>query len=124
MLGENSDVLLTPKLAFAAAVAQLFVKAATNMNAVAKRKSELWVSLAVALAGFLLTAHAPKGFVDLLIIAGTQVIALLCALNALLDLKRMLILEGCIVVPWFCFLLYSAPSSFWWAATLKFFADR
>ena len=94
------------------------------MNAVAKRKSELWISFAVALAGFLLTAHMPKGFVDVLIIAGTQLIAFLCALNALLDMKSMSIPERCIVIPWFCFLLYSAPSSIWWVATLRGFADR
>ena len=94
------------------------------MNIIAKNKSELWVSISVALAGFLLTAHMPKGFADVQIIVGTQMIALFCALNALWDIRRMGLLERGIAVCWFCVVVFTAPRSVLWAATIRGFADR
>mgnify|MGYP001562225709 CR=1 FL=1 len=94
------------------------------MIIIAKNKSELWDSISVALAGFLVTAHMPKGFVDVLIIVGTQLIALFCALNALWDIRRMGFLERSLAVCWFCVVVLTAPRSVSWAATIRGFADR
>lgn len=94
------------------------------MTLIAKNKSELWISISVALTGYLITAHMPKGLGDVLIIAATQLVALFCATNALVDIRRMGLIERGIAIPWFCVVVYMAPRSVWWAATFRDFTNK
>lgn len=94
------------------------------MRVLARNRYELYLSFFIVLIAFLLTAHFPLGIYNFLILAGSRVSALFCVVNALLDIRRMSLMEQAIAIPWFVFLVYSAPATVWWVAHVQGFADR
>ena len=94
------------------------------MRVFAKNRYELYASFFIVVIAFLFTAHFPRGIYDFLILAGSRVLALLCVVNAFLDMRRMSLMERAITIPWFVFLIYSAPATVWQVAHVQHFADR
>jgi NO-binding membrane sensor protein with MHYT domain len=89
-----------------------------------QNKYELYISFFVVVIGFLLTAHRPHNYKDVLVASSTLLVGLLCAFNALLDMKRMNWLERSLAVPWFLILLVLTPFTIWDVAHIGMFADR
>jgi hypothetical protein len=90
------------------------------MKVIAKSRLQLWVSIALVLLLTLLRQVCPLGCVDVLVIAGGALIALVCALNAVLAFKDMHIVERVIAVAWFMALAIATPLVFAWAAGRQF----
>ncbi len=90
------------------------------MKAIAKSRLELWTSIALVVLVSALRNVCPLGYADVLVIAGGALIALVCALNAVLALKQMHVVEKVIAVVWFVALAIATPVVFAWAAGRQF----
>ena len=82
-------------------------------------KYELYVSFLIVLLGTFQMLNMPQGFNDYLIFNGSLILGLVCAINAVLDLKRMHPIERIIAIPWCCLLLVATPYFFWCAANVR-----
>jgi hypothetical protein len=87
-------------------------------------KWELYISIALPFLTTPYYAVLPRGYQDLLIGTGVFTVAFICALNAVLDWKRMVWPERIIAVPWFCALAIALPIALWNVSQYKVFADR
>jgi hypothetical protein len=99
------------------------MKRTKNLRVAERNKCELYVSLLVVFIGFIQTAHLPQDYRDVLVASCTLLVGLFCALNSLLDIKRMNWLERVIAVPWFVLLLFLTPIFIWNVAHIRMFAD-
>jgi hypothetical protein len=100
------------------------MKRLKNIRVTGRNKYELYVSYLVVFIGFIQTAHLPQNYRDVLVASSTLLVGLFCALNSLLDIKRMNWLERVIAVPWFALLLFLTPIVIWNVAQIRTFADR
>jgi len=100
------------------------MKQLKNIRVLGANKYELYISFAVVLAGFIQTAHLPQGYQDALIQSGALLIGLICVVNALRDTPKMHWLERAVAVVWFAILLFCTPTTLWYVAHIKGFADR
>ena len=101
------------------------MRKAKKLKVLGPNKNELYLSFLIVLAGVLMTAHRPQNFNDLCITTSSCLLAFVCSLNAVCDLKRMNWFERALAVTWFALLLWATPISLWHAATHDgVFADR
>jgi len=91
---------------------------------VGKSKIEIYFSFAAALFGFSTLLAMPLSYQDVLLSAGALTIAFLCALNALLDFRRMRLVERMLAAPWFLLLLVCVPPLIWRFAHIRMFSNR
>ncbi len=87
-------------------------------------KYEFYFSFPIVLFGLFHYAARPADFYDIVIAVGALLLALLCAFNAVLDHRRMTIIEFGPALIWFAILLYVSPFVLHEAFTTRVFADR
>lgn len=87
-------------------------------------KYELYISILLPLLTTPYYAVLPRSYHSSLIGVGVFSLAIVCALNALLDWKRMHWMERIIAVPWFCLLAVCLPLAIWNISHIGVFADR
>ena len=93
------------------------------MKIVAENRRELWVSMAIVPAAVLFNV-VPIGFVGALVLSGAMVTGLLCAVNAVLDIDAMGIVERYVAVLWLIALAILTPLTLYWVATIREFANK
>ena len=84
---------------------------------------EMYVSFAVVAYG-VANMGLPVDLHEALLLPGCLLVASLCAFNALLDFRRLSIVERICVVPWSVFLLFVTPYIVWEMGHIRWFADR
>jgi hypothetical protein len=89
-----------------------------------KNKYEIYFSLLFGCAAFVSVAKRPVGYFDLLFEATFLTFGFLCALNAMLDSKRMNSVERIFAATWFCLIGIWMVYSFFRGFTTTIFADR
>ena len=94
------------------------------MKVVAANRRELWVSITIVLLAALVVQHVPIGFAGALILGGSVAIGLVCAVNAVLDLDEMGVVETYVSVIWLITMLILMPLIFYWLLTIQEFANR
>ena len=93
------------------------------MKVVAANRRELWVSITIVLAAFLVQ-HVPIGLTSALILGGSVAIGLMCAVNAVLDLDEMGVVETYVAVLWLIAMLILTPLTFYCLLAIQEFANR
>ena len=93
------------------------------MKAVAANRHELWASMAIVVVAVLVQV-SPIGFVGALVLGGAMVVGLLCAVNAVLGLDEMGVVETYIAVIWLIALLIFTPLTLYWLGTIREFGNR
>ncbi len=90
----------------------------------AGNRREIWVSLAAALLGLLLSSSVPMGYRDVLVLAGCLLVALCCAINAALDLDAMSIPGMYFALIWLIVILVATAWVLIWAFGIDEFSNR
>jgi hypothetical protein len=93
------------------------------MKVVAANRRELWVSITIVFVA-LVIQHVPIGFAGALVLGGSVVIGLVCAVNAVLDLDEMGVVETYVAVLWLITMLILTPLIFYWLLAIREFANR
>jgi hypothetical protein len=93
------------------------------MKVVAANRRELWVSIAIVFAA-VVVQPVPVGFASALVLGGSVAIGLVCAVNAVLDLDEMGVVETYVAVIWLITMLILTPLIFYWLSAIREFANR
>jgi hypothetical protein len=93
------------------------------MRVFAANRKELWVSMVVVVCPVLLQV-VPMGFTGALLLAGSMVVALVCAINAFVDRDEMGLVETYVAGTWLIAMVVLTPLTLYWLATIHEFADR
>ena len=94
------------------------------MKVVAANRYELWVSMAFVGVGVLFQVVRPIGFVGALGLGGAMVVALICAVNAVLDTDEMGVVETYVARLWLGAMLILTPLTLYGLATIGEFANK
>jgi hypothetical protein len=81
------------------------------------------VSIAVVVFGGLLQV-VPIGFKGALLLAGSMVVGLVCAINAFMDRDEMGVVETYVAGVWLIAMIILTPLALYWLATIHDFANR
>lgn len=93
------------------------------MQIVAPDKRQLAPSVIGVLVALPFTS-APVGFASALILGVAVLIAFLCGLNAILDIRDMSVVQGTIAALWFCGLLVLTPVVLYHLVAIRDFATK
>ncbi|MBI3850205.1 MAG: hypothetical protein HY298_07935 [Verrucomicrobia bacterium] len=93
------------------------------MKVVAANRRELWISMLVVIAAVCVSS-IPVTFDGALMLAAAMVIGLLCAVNAVLDIDEMGVVETYVAVLWLIALMIMTPLTLYWVASIRDFANK
>jgi len=92
------------------------------MKIVAQNFLELPISMGVWVIGIMVGSVAPIDLPHVLILGGSQVLAFVCALNAIFDVRRFKMFGRVICFAWFSFMLILTTLVLWDLSKTTFFS--
>jgi hypothetical protein len=101
----------------------MLVSERERVRVFAANRKELWVSMAVVVCAGLLQV-VPIGFKGALLLAGSMVVGLVCAINAFTDRDEMGVVETYVAGVWLIAMVILTPLTFYWLVTIHEFANR
>ena len=90
---------------------------------IAANRKELWASMAIVVCAGLLQV-VPIGFKGALLLAGSMVVGLVCAINAFMDREEMGVVEVYVAGIWLLAMVILTPLTLYYLATIHEFANR
>ncbi|HEX8834009.1 MAG TPA: hypothetical protein VF719_07395 [Abditibacteriaceae bacterium] len=95
-----------------------------RLGIIGRNRYELYLSLAVVIIGFCYSAVRPQSFNHVMASIGSLVLGLVCAINAVMDHKRMFAAERVFALMWLVILVFATTWTVWDTVTMETFSPR